>query len=134
MKWFHYFQKVAAFPQMNLGDGSSVKEYIDFVNTSGIGVIGTVDQAGEQIERLWKQSNGGFGAYLQLNHDWANPRRKANSYELFARHVMPEFQGQAYSTRDAAARASAARPELAQSNLDAVAAATAKYAAEKDQR
>jgi limonene 1,2-monooxygenase len=133
MKWFHYFQAVAAFPQMNLGDGSSVGEYIDFINSSGIGVIGTVDQAGEQIERLWKQSNGGFGAYLQLNHNWANPVRKANSYELFARHVMPEFQGQAHSTREAAARASAKRPELAQSNLDAVAAATAKYAAEKEQ-
>jgi limonene 1,2-monooxygenase len=133
MKWFHYFQKVAAFPQMNLGDGSSIGEYIEFINTSGIGVIGTVDQAGEQIERLWKQSNGGFGAYLQLNHDWASPRRKANSFELFARHVMPEFQGQAWSTREAAARAGAARPELAQSNLDAVAAATARYAAEKGQ-
>jgi len=133
MKWFHYFQKVAAFPQMSLGDGSSVGEYIDFINTSGIGVIGTPDQAGEQIERLWKQSNGGFGAYLQLNHDWANPARKAESYELFARHVMPEFQGQAYSTREAAARASAARPELSQSNLDAVAASTARYAAEKAQ-
>jgi limonene 1,2-monooxygenase len=118
---------------MNLGDGSSIGEYIEFINTSGIGVIGTVDQAGEQIERLWKQSNGGFGAYLQLNHDWASPRRKANSFELFARHVMPEFQGQAWSTREAAARAGAARPELAQSNLDAVAAATARYAAEKGQ-
>ena len=80
-----------------------------------------------------RESNGGFGAYLQLNHDWANPARKANSYELFARHVMPEFQGQAYSTREAAARASAARPELVQSNLDAVAAATARYAGETGQ-
>jgi len=46
---------------------------------------------------------------------------------------MPEFQGQAYSTREAAARASAARPELVQSNLDAVAAATARYAGETGQ-
>ncbi|MGH8998946.1 MAG: LLM class flavin-dependent oxidoreductase [Acidimicrobiia bacterium] len=131
-KWFHYFQKVAAFPQMSVGDGSTVGEYIEFVNGSGIGVIGTPDEASEQIDRLWKQSNGGFGAYLQLNHDWANPARKARSYELFARHVMPEFGGQAHSTREAAARAAAARAELAESNLAAVAASQARYAAERE--
>jgi limonene 1,2-monooxygenase len=129
-KWFHYFQRTAAFPQMSVGDGTSVGDYIDFVNQSGIGTIGTPDDAAAQIERLWKQSNGGFGAYLHLAHDWANPRRKANSYELFARHVMPEFQGQAQATRDAAGRAGAVREELSKSNMAAVEASRAKYAAE----
>ena len=35
-KWFRYFQKVAAFPQMAVV-GGNVREMIDFVNTSGHG-------------------------------------------------------------------------------------------------
>lgn len=126
-QWFDYFQHTAAFPQMAVGDGTSVREFIDFVNQSGLGTIGTPAQAIEQIERLVKQSNGGFGAYLQLAHDWANPEAKFKSYELFARHVAPRFQGQAHPTLEAMARARAARPELAESNLKAVELATAKY-------
>ena len=83
-----------------------------------------------QIERLWKQSNGGFGAYLQLAYDWAAPAAKFRSFELFARHVAPRFQGQHHATLEAMARARASRDVLAQSNLAAVEAATAKYEAE----
>jgi limonene 1,2-monooxygenase len=130
LDWFDYFQQTAAFPQMAVGDGTTVRECIDFVNESGLGTIGTPDMAVEQIERLWKQSNGGFGAYLQLAHDWANPAAKFRSYELFARHVAPKFQGHYNSTVDAKLRARHARPELAASNMAAVEAATAKYQAE----
>ena len=131
-QWFDYFQHTAAFPQMAVGDGTTVKEFIDFVNDSGLGTIGTPDDACDQIDRLVKQSNGGFGAYLQLAHDWADPEAKFRSYELFARHVAPRFQGQRHSTVDAKHRAAAARPELAASNLKAVETATAKYQAELD--
>ena len=96
------------------------EEIIDFVNDTGLGTIGTPDDACEQIERLWQAVNGGFGAYLQLAHDWADPAAKWRSYELFARHVVPHFQGQSSSTLDAKARARAARPELAESNMKAV--------------
>ena len=128
--WFDYFQHTAAFPQMAVGDGTTAREFIDFVNQTGLGTIGTPDDACEQIERLVKQSNGGFGAYLQLAHDWANPVAKFRSFELFSRHVAPEFQGQAHSTRDAKTRARAARPVLAESNIAAVEHATAVYQAE----
>jgi len=128
--WFDYFQHTAAFPQMDVGQGSTVKEFIEFVNETGLGAIGTPDDDVEQIERLVKQSGGGFGAYLQVAQDWAAPPAKHRSYELFARHVAPRFQGQRDPTLDARARARAARPELAQSNLAAVEAATAKYQAE----
>jgi limonene 1,2-monooxygenase len=125
--WFDYFQHTAAFPQMDVGQGSSVKEFIEFVNETGLGTIGTPDDAVAQIERLYKQSNGGFGAYLQVAQDWPTTEAKFHSYELFARHVAPQFQGQHHATLAAKARARAARPVLAQSNLDAVAASTAKY-------
>jgi len=127
--WFDYFQHTAAFPQMSVGDGTSVREFIDFVNESGLGTIGTPDEACEQIERLVKQS-GGFGSYLQLAHDWANPTAKWRSFELFARNVIPNFQGHARQTLEARERARAAREVLAESNLRAVEASTKKYQAE----
>jgi limonene 1,2-monooxygenase len=126
-QWFDYFQHTAAFPQMDVGQAVQVRDMIDFVRDGGIGAIGTPDEVSEQIDRLWKQSNGGFGAYLLLAHEWADPEATKRSYELIARHVMPEFQGQGTSTAGAKARARAARPELAQQSITAVEMMTKKY-------
>src|SRR6516164_4911627 len=125
-QWFRYFQTVAAFPQMAVG-GDDIRGMIDFVNDSGLGSIGTVDDAVAQIERLTKQSNGGFGCYMLLAHEWANPVATKRSFELITKHVFPQFQGQAWSTLQAKARAEAARPELAAAHLGAVEAVTARY-------
>ena len=127
-QWFDYFQAVAAFPQMAV-PGSNIKEMISFVNDSGFGAIGTPDMVNAQIDRLWKQSNGGFGAYLMLAHNWANFDATRKSYDLVARHVFPRWQGQ-MSTQAAADRARAARPELAAIHSAAVEAATQRFAAE----
>jgi limonene 1,2-monooxygenase len=129
VQWFNYFQHVAAFPQMAVGDGRLVREMIDFVNGSGLGTIGTVDEAAEQIDRLSKQS-GGFGAYLQLAHEWANPQATKHSYELIARHVMPQFQGQSWSTLQAKARAEASREHLSARSMQAIEEMVAKHQAE----
>ncbi|HWY84395.1 MAG TPA: LLM class flavin-dependent oxidoreductase, partial [Roseiarcus sp.] len=102
--WFQYFQAVAAFPQMAV-PGNNVKEMISFINDSGFGAIGTPDMVTAQIDRLITQSDGGFGVYLMLAHNWADPSATLRSYELIARHVMPHFQGHAQQTLDAAARA-----------------------------
>lgn len=128
-QWFEYFQAVAAFPQMAVG-GGNVREMIDFVNDVGLGSIGTVDDAIAQIERLTKQSNGGFGCYMLLAHEWANPVATHRSYELITQHVFPQFQGQAWSTTQARARAKASRPEMAAQHLQAIEDVTAKYHAE----
>jgi limonene 1,2-monooxygenase len=128
-QWFRYFQAVAAFPQMSV-PGDSVREMIAFVNESGFGAIGTPEMAAAQVERLVGQSNGGFGAYLMLAHEWANPEATRRSYDLVARAVMPRFQGQARATLDAADRARAVRTELADQQSRAVEAMRAKYQAE----
>jgi len=107
---------------------------IAFVNSSGLGAIGTPEMCTEQIDRLMKQSKGGFGAYLLLAHEWANPDATRRSYELIARHVMPQFQGQAGSTLEAKKRAEAARPVLAEQQAQAVAAMTEKHKAERQAR
>ena len=128
--WFRYFQKVAAFPQMAV-EGGDLKEMIDFVRDAGIGVIGTVDDAKEQIQRLLDQS-GGFGSMLLMAHEWANPAATDRSYELIAQHVMPEFQGQARPTLEARDRASAVRQGHAEAQLAAITHMTNKYRAEAD--
>jgi limonene 1,2-monooxygenase len=128
-QWFHYFQAVAAFPQMAV-PGNNVKEMIAFVNESGFGAIGTPEMAVAQIDRLMKQSQGGFGAYLMLAHNWADPAATHKSYELIARHVMPHFQGQYHPTMDSAARAEKLRPELAARHAQAVEDMRARYEAE----
>lgn len=128
-QWFHYFQAVAAFPQMAV-PGDNLDEMIAFVNESGFGAIGTPDMVTAQIRRLQAQSNGGFGAYLMLAHNWADREATKRSYELIARHVMPEVQGHFLPTVDSAARAQKLRPELAEKHAAAVEAMKARYDAE----
>jgi limonene 1,2-monooxygenase len=124
--WFRYFQQVAAFPQMAVA-GNSAAEMIEFINASGLGAIGTPEACASQIDRLWAQSNGGFGAYLLLAHNWANPQATARSYELIAREVMPRFQGHAQATLGAARRAKEVRETLAAAQSEAVEAARSRY-------
>ena len=128
--WFRYFQKTAAFPQMAV-EGGDVKEMIDFINEAGIGAIGTVEDARAQVERLWNQSNGGFGAMLLLAHEWANPLATKRSYELIAQHVMPHFQGgetsHAQATLQAKEYAMGKREDYAAQQMQAVATMTERY-------
>ncbi|EID09411.1 LLM class flavin-dependent oxidoreductase [Mycolicibacterium phlei] len=129
--WYRYFQKVAAFPQMEV-PGENIDEVIDVINGAGAGVIGTPEQARAQVQRLWDQS-GGFGCMLQMGHEWANPAATKRSAELFAAEVIPHFQGQAQPTLDAAARAAEVRGDLAQSQLVAIDHMTRKYESEKSE-
>lgn len=135
-QWFRYFQKTAAFPQMAV-EGGDVKEMIDYINDAGIGAIGTAEDARAQVQRLVDQS-GGFGAMLLLAHEWANPEATRRSWELFAQHVMPHFQGggaggrsHAQSTLAAKERAADTREAHAASQWTAVEHMTKKYEAER---
>ena len=124
-QWFRYFQNVAAFPQMAV-EGGNLDEMIDFVN-GGLGVVGTPEMMVKQIEELLEQSNGGFGAYLTLAHNWANKAATQKSFELFAREVMPHFQSSGMGLQAAADRAQASRAGLAEKQLKAVEEATQRY-------
>lgn len=85
--WVKYFQEVAALP-IAPDDGSDPAQALV---ESGLAVIGTPDDAIAQLQRLEEQS-GGFGAFLQMAHNWADWEQTQKSYQLFARYVMPEFQ------------------------------------------
>ena len=128
--WCHYTQKVLAVPHFRAA-GETFEERVDWVNTTGLGVIGTPDEAIAQIERLEKQSNGGFGAYLMMHHEWANPAATQRHYELFAQHVKPRFQRAARPLVHAENRAIGEWEELGDRVERAVAAATEKHQAER---
>ena len=85
--WISYFQDVAGL-QVAPNDGS---DPVEALVKSGMAVIGTADDAIQQIKRLQTQS-GGFGSFLQMAHNWADWLPTLKSYELFARHVAPAFQ------------------------------------------
>jgi limonene 1,2-monooxygenase len=74
--------------------GETAHEIVENNKAAGFAVIGTPEDAIEKIEELVESSNGGFGAFLMFDHDWAVPQAKLRSYELFAQYVMPHFQGQ----------------------------------------
>ena len=82
-----YFTKVVALPIAP----ADVPDPIDSLVQSGFAVVGTPDDAVAQISRLREQT-GGFGCFMQLAHNWANWENTKQSWELFARYVMPKFQ------------------------------------------
>jgi limonene 1,2-monooxygenase len=126
-EWFHYFKTTAANPQLGQAPVTTAREMIDYVNDNGIGAIGTPDDVAALIDRLWKQSNGGFGAFLSLTHDWANPTATLRSYELIARSVMPEFQSQALPTQAAFERAQSRNEAETAESIKATDDATKRY-------
>lgn len=84
-KWADYFSRVNASASGNdLGSSTPAQAMVE----SGRAVIGTPDDAIAQIERM-RAKVGDFGCFLMLAHNWANFERTKQSYELFARHVMP---------------------------------------------
>jgi limonene 1,2-monooxygenase len=62
-------------------------------------VIGTPDDAIAWIEQ--KQAvTGGFGGVMLTCHEWCDIRKITRSMEMFARYVMPRFQGHNATYRD----------------------------------
>jgi limonene 1,2-monooxygenase len=59
----------------------------------GTTLVGSVDTVVRGISKLWELSAGGFGGLLFRAHEWATREQTLKSYELFARYVMPRFQG-----------------------------------------
>jgi limonene 1,2-monooxygenase len=129
---FHrYFGLSAAFgvkPSSN-----DLDDVIDALTGSGFAVIGTPDQAVAQIERLLGQT-GGFGSYLFMAHDWADTAATLRSYELFARYVMPRFQGSAAPPETSWEWMSGQREQFGRAMLDAQAKATREHLAEQEMK
>lgn len=128
--WCDYLQHTASTPQMKV-EGETTAERIEWVIESGTGVIGTYDEAIAQIERLWDQSNGGFGAMLLFDHNWAPWQAKQEHYHLFANYVMPHFQGTTRRLQANEAWTRSVREKLAAENWAAIEAFSRKHADER---
>lgn len=87
--WVDYFRQISDLPLPP--EGSSVDELMQAYIEAGTAVIGTPDDAIAFIEQQLAET--GIGCAMLMAHDWANDRARAESYELFARFVMPHFQG-----------------------------------------
>lgn len=60
---------------------------------AGTTLVGSPETVAKGIERLIGFSEGGAGGILFRSHEWADREQTLRSYELFARWVMPRFQG-----------------------------------------
>lgn len=63
-------------------------------------IIGTPDDAIEQIQALYEET-GGFGGLMMTTHEWVPQHKIDYSLELFARYVMPHFRGHTSSLKAA---------------------------------
>jgi limonene 1,2-monooxygenase len=126
--WIDYFQRVAALPLAP--DTTDHGSLVDALNASGLAVIGTVEDAIAQIERLRVQSKG-FGTYLFMGNEWADTAATRHSYELVARYVMPEFQQSATTLTASRDWAAENRPEFIGAAGNAVMSAIAKHQEER---
>ena len=117
-KWSAYFNRISP---AGFGSPAPSGDLVDSLIDSGRAVIGTPDDAVALLERLEKKS-GGFGAFLQLAHNWADFEATKKSYELVARYVTPRFRGANRAREDSLAFAG---DGAAKFMGDAMAAATA---------
>jgi limonene 1,2-monooxygenase len=108
----NYFGGGAGFLPLAVEVGAkSGRALVEGYAASGSLVIGTPDDAIAYIQSLLDQS-GGFGTFLMLGHDWADPEATLRSYRLFAREVVPHFSGHLASERASHDWATAKRNEL----------------------
>jgi limonene 1,2-monooxygenase len=127
-EWVDYFQRVAALPLAP--DTTNFASLVDALNASGFAVIGTVQDAIDQVARLRAQSKG-FGTFLLMGHEWADTAATRHSYELIARYVAPQFQGSASTLTASRDWAAANRPEFIGAAGNAVMSAIQQHAEEK---
>lgn len=83
-----YYRDVSTFPVIP----PEVGDPCEYLVQSGAACIGTPDDAIAYIENLLA-GTGGFGAIMEMSHNWADWAETKRSYELMARYVHPHFQG-----------------------------------------
>ena len=128
-EWVRYFREVAALPLAP--EGADGDELIDALNEGGFAVIGTPEMAIAQLERL-RAKSGGFGTYLFMAHDWAEPDATEHSFELIQREVHPVVSGAAARPLDAERFAATNREQFAGSMMNAIGKAITDHQAERN--
>lgn len=86
----------------------------------GTTLVGSVDTVVRGIKHLETLSGGGFGGLLFRAHEWATREQTLKSYELFARYVMPRFQGSGEMPRGSNEWARENRRTIFSPNVEAI--------------
>ncbi|WP_077001646.1 LLM class flavin-dependent oxidoreductase [Variovorax sp. KK3] len=86
-RWVRYYDMAAPNPFPKDG-----RDPVDVLIDSGRAVIGTPEDAIAMIERL-RAKQGQFGVFLAQHVDWADWDQTMKSFELYARYVIPHFNG-----------------------------------------
>ena len=105
-----------------------VTNVAEFIVGNRRALVGTPDDAIREITHM-QEGSGGFGVVMFMCHDWADWDATRRSYELFARHVMPHFQGQIAGRQKSYDDAAARQPEFRAAATDGIAKATEQYEA-----
>jgi limonene 1,2-monooxygenase len=86
----------------------------------GTTLVGSPDLVVKGIKKLEEMSGGGFGGLLFRAHNWATREQTLRSYELFARYVIPQFQGSWQAPRDSNQWARDNRKSIFSPNVEAI--------------
>lgn len=92
MDYFDYLQVTQGLAHYQAA-GRTFEERIEWAMSTGNALIGTPEDAIEKIGQFVDASGGNLGAFLFWGHEWASPAATLRNYNLFARDVMPAFQG-----------------------------------------
>ena len=103
-----------------------VTNVAEFVVENRRALVGTPDDAIREITHM-QEGSGGFGMVMFMCHDWADWAATQRSYELFARHVMPHFQGQIAGRQTSYDAAADRQPEFRAAATEGIAKATEVY-------
>jgi limonene 1,2-monooxygenase len=134
-----------AFEQIRVGAGQVVTEYtggtngnpipdvpanevVDYMVEHNQWIVGTPDDVTAGIERL-QEASGGFGGLLLRAEDWAPRDKLHRSYELFARYVMPKYQGSLTGIIDSQQRSASMKDALQANRRAGLKRATDSYLA-----
>ena len=125
--WWHneYRVRVLGMPgATRVEDRRELLKQVSGEGGSGVGsaVIGTPDEMINMIRHL-QEVTGGFGVLLGFAHDWAGREATMRSWELFARHVVPELNGYTRNLKASAEYLAEHRSELADGMVQSVKAA-----------
>jgi limonene 1,2-monooxygenase len=125
--WWHneYRVRVVGMPgATRIEDRKQLLKQVSGEGGSGVGsaVIGTPDEMVNMIRHL-QEITGGFGVLLGFAHDWASREATLRSWELFARHVVPELNGYTRNLKASAEYLAEHRSELSGGMIQSIVAA-----------
>ena len=121
-QWGHYARDVLPLGPVP----KDVTNVAEFVVENRRALVGTPDDAIREITHM-QEGSGGLGMVMFMCHDWADWAATQRSYELFARHVMPHFQGQIAGRQTSYDAAADRQPEFRAAATEGIAKATEVY-------